>query len=275
LLLKFVCNICGVESEKDSAALGRETRSCDGEGCRSIARWRSIVHCLSQSLFGRALTIPEMPVEKSIVGMGISDAIEYARGLKEKFSYTNTYYHREPFLDITKIPVEAENSLDFLIASDVYEHIVPPISIAFRNAYKLLKPTGFFIFSVPFKPDGDTQEWFPRLNQFNIVDFFGERILVNRTVNDEFEVHRNLCFHEGGGETLEMRLFSLPGIVSELSAAGFPYISIQDNDLPGFGVLFRNQPNVPLVASKAPIKGDLRILQASSFRTNEQAAWSR
>ena len=207
-----------------------------------------------------------MPVDKSIVGIGLSDAKLYARHLAEKFSYTNTHYHKEPFLDITKITGEAANSLDFLISSDVFEHIIHPVSIAFSNAHRMLKATGSLIFSVPFRPDGDTQEWFPRLNDYMIVDFFGESILINRTVTDEFEVHRKLCFHDGSGDTLEMRLFSLPGIVSELSAAGFRYISILDEDLPEFGLLNRNELGVPFIASRAPIRGStLKVLQPASL----------
>jgi SAM-dependent methyltransferase len=271
LLIKFVCNICGVESEKDAAQLGREDRACAGPDCGSTGRWRSIIYCVSQALFGRSLTLLEMPEDKSIVGIGLSDAKIYADGLAKKFSYTNTYYHREPLLDITKIPPESENSVDFLIASDVFEHIVQPVSIAFSNAYKLLKPTGSFIFTVPFKLEGETDEWFPRLNQYSIIDFFGEQILVNRTINDEFEVHRKLSFHDGGGATLEMRLFSLPGIVSEMRAAGFPYISILHANLPEFGILNKNECSVPVIASKAPIKTTaLSVLEPASFAASEQ-----
>jgi SAM-dependent methyltransferase len=270
MLIKFLCNICGGLSEKDRAELGREDRSCNG--CGSTSRWRSIVHCLSESLFGRPLTIANMPVDKSVVGMGLSDAKLYARQLAEKFSYTNTHYHKEPLLDITKVPDEATNSLDFLISTDVFEHIIHPVSVAFRNVHRMLKPTGVLVFSVPFQSEGKTQEWFPRLNQYSIVDFFGEQLLINRTKDDEIEVHRKLVFHGGSGDTLEMRLFSLPGIISELTAAGFHHIYILDADLPDWGLLNRGDTSPPLVAAKLPIRTEsLRALQPASSSYAQEA----
>jgi hypothetical protein len=248
LLIEFLCNICGGRHEQDSAAFGREDRSCPG--CLSTVRWRSIVYCLSQGLFSRSYTLADLPEDKSIKGIGLSDVPIYAKVLEQKFSYTNTHYHKEPQFDITKLPKSFEDSMDFLISSDVYEHVTLPVSTAFENSYKLLRTSGFMILTVPFALEGETKEWFPRLHQYEITDFLGEKILINKTVDDVIEVHRNLCFHGGSGDTLEMRLFSLPGLVSELTSAGFKHLYSLDKDLPDWGIFNKGQASFPLLASK-------------------------
>jgi len=157
--LTFQCNICGAACEYPMLDLGRETPSC--RNCGSTVRMRSIVHLLSMELFGQSLVLPDFPTRLDIRGMGLSDWNRYADPLAQRLSYTNTFYHQEPRLDITRIDPALEGSLDFLISTDVFEHIVPPISVAFANVRRLLKPDGVFIFSVPYTLDADTWSIFP------------------------------------------------------------------------------------------------------------------
>jgi len=84
-----------------------------------------------------------------LVGVGMSDWEGYANRLEKKLSYVNTYYHKAPLLDITAVDPSLSNLYDFIIATEVFEHISPPISRAFENVHRLLKPGGVFIFSVP------------------------------------------------------------------------------------------------------------------------------
>jgi len=65
-----------------------------------------------------------------------------SRPLAEKFDYRKTFYYQEPRLDISdaKLARNLIDSSDFIIFSDVFEHLVPPISRAFKNVRKILSP---------------------------------------------------------------------------------------------------------------------------------------
>jgi hypothetical protein len=161
----FTCNICGAEiSSCDEFA--REDQSCP---CGSTVRFRSIVHLLSLALFGRSISLIEFPTNKSIVGIGMSDWSGYAKSLALKFSYTNTFYSREPKLDITHPPAW---TCDFLISSEVFEHVEPPVDRAFVGASRLVKPGGHLILSVPFV-SGKTIEHYPNLATYKVVELGG------------------------------------------------------------------------------------------------------
>src|SRR5208337_5051049 len=83
----------------------------------------------------------------------LSDWGGYAAPLALKYRYRNTFFHSEPKLDITNPPDSMRGSLDFLISSDVFEHVLPPVSKAFAGAFDVLKPGGHLILSAPSSPD--------------------------------------------------------------------------------------------------------------------------
>ena len=94
----------------------RETQSC--YGCGSTIRFRSVISALSVALeIGSILRFS--PARKSIVGIGMTDSDCYAGQLQKKFSYRNTYYHKEPKLDILNIDTPDESCADFIVCSDV------------------------------------------------------------------------------------------------------------------------------------------------------------
>lgn len=249
-MLHFRCNICGNENLAHVVALKREEPSCII--CGSTVRMRGMVHSLSVALFAKSLAIPDFPVRKDIVGMGMSDWEGYAKPLANKLSYTNTYYHQTPRLDITNIGKEDEASVDFLLSTDVYEHISPPVSIAFMNARRMLKPGGAFVFSVPYLLEGETKEHFPILHDYQIENRRGTRVLVNRTVDGDVEEFTNLVFHEGEGETLEFRVFSEPGLMRELENAGFMDITIMREPCFEHGIYWPHPGSLPLIARLRP-----------------------
>ena len=157
-LLRFRCNICGHRSAYPRNQIMRDIQSC--HFCGSHVRWRSVIHALSLELFGKSLALPDFPYRPDILGVGLSDWEGYASRLAKKLQYTNTFYHQEPFLDITDIG-PAPPQYDFLISSDVFEHVCQPVERVFQNAYKLLKPGGLMILTVPYV-EGRTTEHFPR-----------------------------------------------------------------------------------------------------------------
>jgi SAM-dependent methyltransferase len=211
-------------------------------------RNRAIVHLLTTELFGRSMTIRELPRRRDISGIGLSDSENYAKRLSDKLGYTNTFFHQEPRLDIAAVPEDLTRRFDFIIASDVFEHIAPPVSRAFVNARRLLKPHGVFIFSVPYSLEPETREHFPDLYDYRLIEMNGSWRLENRTADGRKQVFADLVFHGGPGSTLEMRLFSRSGLIREFVNAGFAGVRIADESQPACGIAWPEPWSVPMVA---------------------------
>jgi len=242
----FRCNICGGACSVPEAALQREVPSCTR--CGSTVRTRAIVHLLTTELFGRSMTIRELPRRRDIGGIGLSDSENYAKRLSDRLGYTNTFFHQEPMLDITAAPEDLTRRFDFIIASDVFEHIAPPVSRAFVNVRRLLKPHGVFIFSVPYSLEPETREHFPELNDYRLIEVDGSWRLENRTADGRTQVFTDLIFHGGPGCTLEMRLFSRSGLLREFTSAGFAGVRIADEAQPAHGIVWPEPWSIPMVA---------------------------
>lgn len=223
--LSYQCNICGSACKTRISELGREKPSC--VFCGSTVRFRALMHLLSVELFGKSLAIKDFPKTEGIVGIGMSDWTGYASPLRKRIRYTNTFYHKEPKFDITDVPSSLEGTLDFVISSDVFEHVPPPVSLAFENTYKLLKPGGVFIFTVPYTKEAHTKEHFPELYEYKLIKEDKRYVLKNRKKDGTEEVFSNLIFHGGPGSTLEMRVFSEASLMEEFQKAGFNEVKIR------------------------------------------------
>lgn len=246
--LIFRCNICGQPSVARMGELGREDRSCTQ--CGSIVRWRSIVHVLSVELFGQSLALPDFPERQDIKGIGMSDWDGYAVPLASKCDYQNTYYHRDPKLNITAIDPALEGQFDFIISTEVFEHIPPPVSRAFENVYKLLKPNGVLVFTVPYAITGRTIEHFPELYEYQVIEREGRHILINITQAGVTQIFEDLIFHGGDGETLEMRLFSESSLVDEFKQAGFQNLKIHKAPYFEYGIYSASDWSLPMSVRK-------------------------
>ncbi len=249
-LLSFQCNICGHFNEDIPKRIvkSREDQSC--QKCKSSLRMRSVIYALSMELFGKNIMLPDFPEDKTITGIGMSDWEGYANLLSEKLAYTNTYYHQEPKLDITNITPEQENKYDFIISTDVFEHIPPPVETAFVNVQRLLKPGGVLIFTVPYMNDGITKEHFPDLHDFRIVTHKGKSFLINVTKDGEEQVFDDLIFHGGDGFTLEMRMFAKKSLLEELESAKFEHNKIYSDNISEFGIIWQISWAFPIAARK-------------------------
>jgi SAM-dependent methyltransferase len=245
-MVSFICNICGQENAVET--LTHEASSC--AGCDSNVRLRALVYMLSMELFGQGLLLPEFPCLRAIKGMGLSDQLSYATVLAGKFDYTNTFYDREPRIDITESHPDRHGTYDFILSSDVFEHIGVPVERAFEEVYKLLKPHGVLCLTVPFSLKEQTIEHFPDLHEYAIVGLSGAPVLINRTKDGTLQVRDDLVFHGGAGATLEMRLFSRRDLERKLSAAGFETIVFQTEAIPRFGIAYEGAWSLPLVARK-------------------------
>jgi SAM-dependent methyltransferase len=248
-LVDFLCNLCGRRNRdvQREHVENREFQSC--AWCHSSLRMRSLMHALGAELFGSPRALAAFPLDKSIRGIGMSDWEGYAPQLAAHFDYTNTFYHCEPRLDIADMPDEFAGRYDFLISSDVFEHIPPRVlDRAFANSRRLLKDGGVFILTVPFLKIDATREHFPRLNDFRIVEEGGRKVLYNRTVDGAEERFDDLVFHGGEGMTLEMRMFAESDLLQRLRAAGFSSAAVRIDHAPHFGIMWPIDYAVPIVA---------------------------
>jgi len=244
--LLYRCNICGSRCETKVVELKREEPSC--LWCGSTVRMRAITHVLSMELFGKSLAIPDFPERPDITGIGMSDWIGYAVPLGKKLGYKNTYYHQEPELDITSIAPDAEGTLDFIISTDVFEHIEPQVSIAFENTRRLLKPNGVFVFSVPYNKEGKTREHFPDLYKYEIIKRDEGHILKNITKQGVEQIYNDIVFHGGAGATLEMRCFSEASLMEEFRRAGFENVKIYSASDFEHGIYWSADCSLPMAA---------------------------
>jgi SAM-dependent methyltransferase len=245
--IAFTCNLCGVANRYRAGELSREAATCSA--CASNVRTRGIVQALSMELFGLNLTLPDFPRVKSLRGIGTSDSSQYANRLGEKFDYRNTFYDREPRFDIAR-PVAEEAAYDFLISSEVFEHVPPPVETAFENACRLLKPGGVLVLTVPYSIEPAMTEHFPDLHEFGLVDLGGRLALVNRTKKGEVQVFENVVFHGGRGSTLEMREFTESSLKALLTSAGFGEVHIYAQDFRPFGIVRQEAWSLPIAARK-------------------------
>lgn len=245
---RFACNICGTACRVPLSVMSRERASC--YGCGSTVRYRSVVNALLTGLEITPVPLPHLSKRNDVVGIGMTDSDVYSRRLQRKFAYKNTYYHKEPRLDILNAESNGDGVADFIICSDVLEHVCPPVGRALHNLFGLLKRGGVLVLTLPIVDEASAIEHFPNLNDYHIEVRGGRRVLINRTVEGVHEEFDELIFHGGEGETLEMRLFSKKWLLEELASAGFEKIKVMDDECAEFGILWRESHSVPILAWK-------------------------
>ena len=244
----FTCNICGTRCEVE--AIPYEQSSCSR--CGSNVRLRALAYLFTREVFGQPVQLYSIRALPGLQGFGLSDHPCYATPLQQKTAYTNTYYHCEPFLDIMAMNKDRYGSYDFILSSDVFEHIPPPVARAFEEAFQLLNPNGFLIVTVPSGLNEQTLEHFPGLNRYVIGSMNGEQVMINQTREGMLEIHRDLVFHGGPGETLELRVFSRKDLETTALAAGFSEVSFLDDNIAEFGIEYPGAWSRPFVARKKP-----------------------
>jgi hypothetical protein len=193
----FVCNVCGRSGVfQQSHYHNPELPSCNT--CRSNVRFRWLVHRLSLHLFGRSIPLPEFPSRKSIKGIGLTDPQSISAVLAERFTYCNTYLTAEPRLDIRCDPSPL-GELDFLIASEVFEHVEPPVQQAFANAARFLKPSGVLLLTVPWVWDGDKATAIPELYDWRLGRERNRYVIINRRPDGQVERFWDMAFDGSPG----------------------------------------------------------------------------
>jgi hypothetical protein len=209
------------------------------------------MYALSLELFGAVLPVDDFPRLPGIRGLGISDSADYAEILSRKFEYANTWYHREPRFDVTGATENGRGGYDFILCSEVLEHVTPPVEAAFRNLFCLLKPTGVLIVTVPYTLGVVTAEHFPELHDWGLAQLKNSLVLVNRTPGGKLEMHENLVFHGGSGSTLELRVFCERDLRRDMRSAGFREVRFYSSDAPEWGIAHTGW-SLPFSARKEP-----------------------
>lgn len=253
-MLRFICNICGkrCQVEEDRLLDPSQPPTCDG--CGSNSRVRAIVHLFSLEFFGTSLMIQDFPSLRTLRGLGLSDWAGYADRFEDLFAYQNTFYHIEPKFDITETHPQDQGRFDFVIASEVFEHVRPPVERALAEARRLLVPGGRLILSVPYSLEERTIERFPSLHRFSVAEIDGSPVLVNRRADGLLEAFEGLVFHRGprtSDVSLEVRLFSRSGLQQALQGAGFAGVTFCGEACLRYGILHHewSQPVVARTAS--------------------------
>lgn len=243
----YVCNICGQAAKFEPEGDWREAPSCGN--CGSSVRARQIAHCVTLGMLGQSVPLPSVD-RKDVRGVGLSDANTITGALATAFSYTNSYYHQQPLLDICAPAPHWIGSVNFLVSSDVFEHVPNPVAKAFSGAYDVLQDNGLLVLTVPFDDRPGTTEHFPDIMAFETISFDGEWLLIGKQADGRFQVHQDPVFHGGPGTTVEMRFFGLTDLIENLRNAGFVDIHVHTDPVVEYGIFPPHQQGLPITAWK-------------------------
>ena len=246
-------NIYGCLTRVDMNKIGRGgTVAVDTGTWHAI---RALIYAFTKALRLHPI-LPENTDLRRLRGIGLSGNYMYAPVLERLFDYTNTYFHKEPFLDICSGTL-AYSGLDFMISSEIFEHVPPPPDVAFRNCHRMLKPGGILILTVPYGANTtETVEHYPSLYKWELKkkspakgteeDYYIENV----NVHGEVEVFPKVHFHGGAGQTVEMRVFSKGHLERLATENGFE-IEFVEEDVPLFGIWNQgNMNSLPMILRK-------------------------
>jgi SAM-dependent methyltransferase len=233
-IMEYDCNICGQRNSEPVDRFHRELTAC--LSCGSNPRFRGIVHALCHEIFAGSQTLDTTPSNFPISGIGLSDSECYAHRLKRIFAYQNTYFDNRPQLDVTtQSSCERYLPVDFVVCSEVFEHVLPPVQRAFDNLRLLLRPGGLLVFSVPTIEGPETVEHFPDFHIAQVIKLAETHVLLNRTRRGDIQLYQDIFFHGGPGAVLELRVFGQDKLVQHLIDASFTDIRVYDTPIPEIG----------------------------------------
>lgn len=189
--------------------------------CRSCNRHRQIASVLLSYVLGSGSQVPRLASLKDIPRSSIIWNAENTRSLHHHLAkQLGTNYISSEFLDpslpsgktvdgVLHVDMQsthfADNSIDFILSSDVIEHVPEPL-IALAESYRILKTGGCHIFTAPFYHHRFTNE---------------KRAVVNATGDVEFL--RRPWYHDDpvrAEGTLVYTVFA-PQLLCDLEALGF------------------------------------------------------
>lgn len=191
------CNVCGWEGGSLADDSWHPGTVCPS--CRSQVRHRMLA-----ALFDDKAGHPEWAERELFYGRAV---LHFApeRQLRDRIRraagrYVTADYDRgdtDLRLDLSAMPSVSDASFDVVIACDVLEH-VPDDATAFRELFRVLKPGGIAILTVPQKdPPASTDEDSAVIEETERLERFGQHDHV-RMYGDDFPTRA-----AGGGFTVE------------------------------------------------------------------------
>jgi len=220
------CNICGTSLQfelkesltKDEIFGFRETLDCSK--CDSISRDRGLIWALSFCV-QKEIPLFELKSNKKLKILESTGLRTYPKILKEKFDYSNPRFSKfvpmlklfpNKYADLQRLFFK-NDKFDFVLASDIFEHIRLDDN-AFSEIFRVLKPSGYFIMTIPFDYSlGQTIEKVKVIGNKDV--FLSEPEYHNKGVKD-------------GGDSLSYRLYG-KSLFKKLTSIGFNvgYLRIQ------------------------------------------------
>jgi len=243
----FICNLCGCTNSYSGAIVHRELLFC--AECRSTARFRGVLLAFQKCFFSGNEEVPfkHLTPRKDVYGLGFSDWEGYASELSRIFNHTETYFHKAPRLDLMDYTsVNSFGQFDYVLCSEVIEHVEPPVIRAFEHLRMLVKNGGVLILSVPFLEGYDTIEHFPHLHNWEVTKDDNVFSLRNTRADHVEEICRGLQFHGGPGAVLEMRIFGEQDLVNRLKYVGFENIDVLRPEIRSIGYVWNEALESPL-----------------------------
>jgi SAM-dependent methyltransferase len=187
--------------------LDREGTMCGN--CSATSRHKAIAYIVGQVLKCGSTSVFQWPSNKSVKILESSARGSYPVMFAEKFDYYAVEYdpariaegkHPREYADFQKLHY-ADATFDLVVASDVFEHVRKDEN-GYREIYRVLKPGGSFIITVPYDHDRPTTTV--------RVDTSGEK-----------DVHLlEPEYHGGGGHTLTYRNYGR-ALLSLLHRVGY------------------------------------------------------
>jgi hypothetical protein len=215
------CAVCGHPVDIDKGPLHRELQTC--ADCGSCPRFCGLALGVQKLVHDGPWERPlcDLADLRAVIAIGISDDDRLARVFEEKFSYTNTFFHKEPHLDICSKESCSGYRADLIICSDVIEHTASAPMIALSNMFHMLTPGGGLVLSAPTFSLDSTIEWYGGMADMEISEEAGRPIVRWRNKRGTVYVDTDPVFHGGPGQVLELRLISHSELLAVARSVGF------------------------------------------------------
>lgn len=233
------CHLCtdGI-SELVSSTEASSCKTC-GATWRAQAVMRAVLKGLG---YPDETDFNDVNTDLSRIGLGIGDDWKVARALYQKFMYTNSYLDKFPIVDLLDPPSASIEKFEFITCSDVLEHTPPPRKTPIANIYRMLKPGGFVVITVPIKPDDTYREYYSGLVSWN----FSDSALHWSDGDGRNFIDNYPEIHGGEGLTVVFRQWSKQQLEEDLNLLGFSQIHF----LPSLGFEHSDKDVALVIARK-------------------------
>lgn len=185
-----VCIICSSPMIASQPKATREGSQCDG--CQATWRARATVLAVMTGLGYHPTPLVEIVPDWSRIGVGLSDDPSFSGRFSAVWKYTNTYFDSFPRLDIRAAPSDLIGHCEFVVCSDVLEHVDPPYNTALEGLYRIIKPGGFAVVTVPMSGTASTCEYYKDLASWELQHEIEGHAPTLRWQDSSGEIHIDL-----------------------------------------------------------------------------------